>query len=150
MSDTDINRFILDKLEKVDDKVEGLKVETAKLKQAFTNHEHVDKEIHDSIKEMAEKFNIQLNSMSQLMSQYNGLLKNHIRRTDIAELNIDEIKKAMQPLIKEFQQERLLKETAERQSIEQNIKLKTMVSRLTIGSLGLGIIISILKIFEIF
>ena len=143
MSSDDVNRFILDKLEKVDDKLEEVRIKYAKMEEAFQNHEELDEKIHESVEKMSDDMMAHMNTMCQSLDKYNTLLQEHMRRTAISEQRLHVLTQATEPIIKKY---------AVDQAIEERIstKIKRWSSKIGIVSLILGVIISAMRIFEIF
>jgi len=130
------------KIDDVEAKIEEVRIDSALLRESIAKHEALDKEIHDSIKGMADDTHASINKINNSLSDYNTLLKEHIRRTEIAEGNIATIKSAIQPVIKEHQ---------ERQIVRQHSMKTWKKVTLILGgvSTALGVVAYVLKLLEI-
>jgi len=80
MSDQDLSRFILDKLEKIDDKVDDIKVQG----------------------EIAKE---QLKEQSFRLAEYNNQLTIHVKRTDLLEQKVEKVEADVEetkPIVEDF------------------------------------------------
>lgn len=143
MSSDNINNFILDKLEKVDDKLEEVRLKYSKLEESFKTHQSSDEKIHKSVENMADEVGQKMTEISKSLDGYNELLKQHIRRTEIAEQNIENIKEAIQPVITEYCEKKII--TRYDAKIWKNIAMYTgAISTLV------GLVIGLMKLLEFF
>ncbi len=86
---TDINEFILNKLDKLDNKLDNIKDDQAETRVALENHEKRDEEIHQDVKKMGSE----LANQSKLLGEYNQSLREHMRRTQMLEDKVDPMHK---------------------------------------------------------
>jgi hypothetical protein len=94
---SDINEFLLNKLDKLDGKLDTIREEQLVSKAAFGSHEERDQEMHVDVKTMGAE----LKNQSKLLGDYNQSLKEHMRRTELLE---DQVK----PLYAEYNDKQLL------------------------------------------
>jgi len=78
---SDIQQFILNKLEKLDEKLDEVREHNASMRASFDSHVVIDKEIHDEVIKLADS----IDKHSNLLDQYNQQLEIHMKRTDILE-----------------------------------------------------------------
>jgi hypothetical protein len=94
---SDINEFLLNKLDKLDGKLDTIREEQLVSKAAFGSHEDRDQEMHDDVKSMGTE----LKNQSKLLGDYNQSLKEHMRRTELLENKVE-------PMFTEFQDKQAL------------------------------------------
>ena len=143
MSDGDMNRFILDKLDKVDDKLEEVRLKYTRLESSLKNHETIDEKIHQSVEKMASEMNVQMSTICDSLDQYNALLQEHMRRTELAEESITILVNKVSPVIEDFNTRGIIESYADK-------KWKTRMKWLGAIATATGVIISVLKLFNIF
>jgi len=78
---SDIQQFILNKLEKLDEKLDEVRDHSVRMKNSFDSHVVIDKEIHEEVVKLADN----IDKHSNLLDQYNQQLEIHMKRTDILE-----------------------------------------------------------------
>ena len=78
---SDIQQFILSKLEKLDEKLDEVREHNADIRATFESHVIIDKEIHEEVIKLADN----IDKHSHLLDQYNQQLEIHMKRTDILE-----------------------------------------------------------------
>ena len=139
----DMNRFILDKLEKVDDKLEEVRVKYSRLEQSFKAHEHLDEKIHSSVEEMSKDLNSQMTSMCESIEKYNLLLQEHMRRTEIAEKSLSILKDQVTPMYSLYKERNIIN-TYKSKTWKSYMKWTASVTTVA------GAIIAIAKVFELF
>lgn len=139
----DMNRFILDKLEKVDDKLEEVRVKYSHLEQSFKAHEHLDEKIHDSVETMSKDLNDQMTVMCESIEKYNLLLQEHMRRTEIAEKNILTLNDQVAPMFAIYKERNIIS-TYKSKTWKSYTK---WIAGITTVS---GAIIALAKVFELF
>jgi septal ring factor EnvC (AmiA/AmiB activator) len=105
-----MNKFILDKLDKVEEKIEEIRVHNSRLEESIKSHELVDEKIHESIKSLAEKMLSNMSNMSQSLGEYNVLLDQHMRRTEITEENLQIFRDEIRPILELHMNEKIIKE----------------------------------------
>lgn len=143
MSNTDMSRFILDKLEKVEDKLEEVRIKYSRLEESFKNHEDIDEKIHQSVEDMADNMNQQMSTISKSLDTYNNLLMDHMRRTEIAEENIKVIHRSMRPLLVDHRERGIIEAYADK-------KWKMRMKWVGGASAVLGLALTIMKLLDIF
>lgn len=105
MPDAGLDRFILDKLERLDDRLEQVKVESSKLVTVLKLHEKKDEEIHSDVKDMAEKFTTQLDAQCRELRRYNEQLSEHMRRSALLEKSHKEMWSRVKPVVDKYEEE---------------------------------------------
>jgi len=78
---SDIQQFILNKLDKLDEKLDEVREHNIRMSTSFDSHVIIDKEIHEEVIKLADS----ISKHSNLLDQYNQQLEIHIKRTDILE-----------------------------------------------------------------
>lgn len=78
---SDIQQFILNKLDKLDEKLDEVREHNIKMNASFDSHVIIDKEIHEEVVKLADS----ISKHSILLDQYNQQLEIHMKRTDILE-----------------------------------------------------------------
>lgn len=81
---SDIQQFILSKLEKLDEKLDEVREHNANMRATFDSHVTIDKEIHEEVIKLGDN----IDKHSRLLDQYNQQLEEHMRRTDILETKV--------------------------------------------------------------
>jgi len=127
----DINEFLLSKLDKLDEKLDGIREEQLLTKVALNSHEDRDKEIHEDVKMMGSD----LKKQCKQLGEYNQSLKEHMRRTEMLENKVE-------PMFVEFQDKKLLAEA-------RNKKLKKWAKIIGAISVVVGIIAGIAQIISV-
>lgn len=140
MDETGLGRFILEKLEKLDDKVDDIRIENAEVRKSFDLHERKDEDRHEDIKQMNNAIISQLNCQSDSLKEYNLQLKEHIKRTEILEKRQDEFSKSIKPIVDKENAKVILNKHLT-VKLTKNIKILTMVS------LVIGILSAVFKTF---
>lgn len=80
---------MLNKLDKLDEKLDDIKVDQAETRIALEKHERRDEEIHNDVKQMGAEIAHQ----SKLLGEYNESLREHMRRTELLENKVEPIHK---------------------------------------------------------
>lgn len=81
---SDIHQYILNKLEKLDEKLDEVREHNASMRASFNSHVTIDREIHEEVIRLAES----IDKHSYLLDQYNQQLEIHMKRTDILETKV--------------------------------------------------------------
>lgn len=81
----EINDFLLNKLDKLDTKLDQIKDQQVEFKVAFETHEERDKEIQNDVKTMGAS----VKDQSNLLADYNQSLREHMRRTSLLEAKVE-------------------------------------------------------------
>ena len=113
---SDINEFLLNKLDKLDGKLDTIREEQLVSKAAFGSHEDRDQEMHDDVKGMGAE----LKNQSKLLGDYNQSLKEHMRRTEMLENKVE-------PMFMEFNDAKLLQK-AKSEKIKKMLKIAGVIS----------------------
>ena len=142
MSDDGLGKFILDKLEKIDDKLDQVRIESAEARKSFDAHEDKDEDRHQDIKSMHDDIIIQVSSQNEKLSEYNDHLRDHMRRTELLEENQECMQDRLRPLVKAASDKAAVK-TYFSEKWSKRIKILTVVS------VTLGIIATLVKLFVI-
>ena len=129
---SDINEFLLNKLDKLDGKLDTIREEQLVSKVAFGGHEERDQEMHDDVKSMGTE----LKTQSKLLGDYNQSLKEHMRRTELLENKVE-------PMFTEFQDAKTL------QKIKSE-KRKKLLKIAGIISVIVGIAAGIAQVLALF
>ena len=119
---SDLSQFILEKLEKIDDKADDIKSQCAETAVKLAAHEE------------------QLRLMTSKMADYNEKLGEHMARTEIAENRQDIFEQEIGPILSEFR---------EKQAIT-NYRMKTIAKWskiLGLISVAIGVILGLTKLF---
>jgi hypothetical protein len=95
---SDIQQFILSKLEKLDEKLDEVREHNAHMRASFDSHVIIDQEIHEDV----VKLGLSIDKHSNLLDQYNQQLEIHMKRTDLLE-------KSVLPLIRQRREEETVK-----------------------------------------
>jgi len=143
VSENDINRFILDKLEKVDDKLEEVRLKYSRLEDSLKSHEGLDRRIHASVEKMSDDISQQMGAISTSLDKYNELLNDHMRRTEIAEEHLKLLNTKVSPMWDKYKEREII-------TNHSNERLKTSLKWLAGISTLLGVILSVMKLLEIF
>jgi predicted nuclease with TOPRIM domain len=128
---TDINEFILSKLDKLDEKLDDIKLDQSETRQALESHEKRDEEIHQDVKKMS----VELVNQSKMLNDYNQSLREHMRRTDLLE-------EIVKPIHQDW---------AERQVVEKH-KMKTwkkVVAAIGIATTIVGLIAGVIQLIDL-
>jgi hypothetical protein len=78
---SDIQQYILNKLEKLDEKLDEVREHNASMKAAFESHAVVDDRIHSEVMRLSDN----IDKHSKLLDEYNKQLEEHMKRTEILE-----------------------------------------------------------------
>jgi len=78
---SDIQQFILNKLEKLDEKLDEVREHNASMRATFDSHVVIDGEIHEEVVKLGGN----ISKHSNLLEEYNKQLEIHMKRTDILE-----------------------------------------------------------------
>jgi hypothetical protein len=78
---SDIQQFILNKLDKLDEKLDEVREHNAAIKASFESHAVKDEEIHGEVIKLGDN----IDRHSKLLDEYNRQLEEHMRRTEILE-----------------------------------------------------------------
>ena len=129
---SDINEFLLNKLDKLDGKLDTIREEQLVSKAAFGAHEDRDQEMHVDVKSM----NVELKNQSKLIGDYNQSLKEHMRRTEMLENKVE-------PMFTEFSNVKLLQKA-------KSEKRKKMLKIAGVISVIVGIAAGIAQVLALF
>jgi len=138
MDDNGLGKFILDKLEKIDDKLDQVRIENAEGRESFNAHEVKDETRHQDLKDMNSNIIAQLGTQDKQLTEYNSQLKEHMRRTDLLEESQGNMQDKLTPLVKEAEATAAVK-TYFSEKWAKRIKVLSAIS------LTLGIIVAIMK-----
>lgn len=138
MKDDGLGKFILDKLEKIDDKLDQVRIETATTKKSFDAHEVKDEDRHNDIKSMHNAIISEVHNQNNKLSDYNMHLQEHMRRTEILEKNQVYMQNKLEPLIKDAETKAAVK-TYFSEKWAKRLKILSAIS------ITLGIIVTIMK-----
>lgn len=142
MSDSVLDKLILDKLDKLDSKLEQVGKENQKIGLSLEAHERRDQEMYDAINESQKQIVKQLSRQSQSLDMYNDQLRDHMRRTDILEKMYKDLEVSVHPLISAYNSDK---------AINNWFKTRWKLSILILSgvSLAIGIVFSILDIIKL-
>lgn len=143
MSDSGLERFILDKLEKLDDKLDQVREEYTKLTLSQKNHEAKDDEIHKDVRDMAEKFTQQLDEQCRALHEYNRQLEIHIQGVEMNKDSLVKMWERVAPVVEAHEQETVAKRWLSERA-------KTRIKWITMASGAVGAITAIMKFLEMF
>ena len=108
MSDSGLEKFILDKLEKLDDKLDQVREESTKLSLSLKSHEQRDEDIHRDVKDMAEKFSAQLDEQCKALKEYNKQLEVHIKGVQLLEDGQKKMWERVEPVVKAHEDKKVI------------------------------------------
>ena len=108
MSESGLEKFILDKLDKLDDKLDQVRDESVKLTAALLSHENKDEEIHSDVRKMSDRFCSQLDAQYKELQKYNKHLEDHMRRSDILEASHHQMWKRVKPVVEAHEENRII------------------------------------------
>ena len=77
----DIQQFILNKLDKLDEKLDEVREQNTSMRASFESHTVRDEEIHGEVVKLGDS----IDRHSDLLDEYNRQLTEHMRRTEILE-----------------------------------------------------------------
>jgi Mg2+ and Co2+ transporter CorA len=142
MSDSVLEKLILDKLDKLDNKLEQVGKENQKIGLSLEAHERRDHEIFASIDESQKQIIKQLSHQSQSLDVYNEQLRDHMRRTDLLEKMHKDLQVSVNPLISAYNSNK---------AINNWFKTRWKLGILILSgvSLVIGVIFSILNIIKL-
>ena len=143
MSDSGLEKFILDKLEKLDDKLDQVRDESSKLNSALKSHEKQDSDIQREVKDMSDKFCTQLEAQRKELQKYNEHLKDHMKRSDLLEASHKKMWERVEPVVKAHEDAKVVKKYF---SDKARSRMKWMV---TIGVIA-GSTTAVLKLMGMF
>jgi hypothetical protein len=140
MSDSGLEKFILDKLEKLDDKLDQVRVDNAKINEAVIAHEKRDQEIHKDVLEMSRTMANEIAKQNASLNIYNDHLKDHMRRTELLEKSHANLRERAEPVIQAYESEK---------TVDKYISDKWAKRLKILGgiSVALGIIVTLVQIF---
>ena len=98
----DLKDFLLNKLDKLDDKLEEIKDQNIRTSVLLETHEKKDQELREDVRALNAHFTVQ----ARQLSEYNESLREHIRRTELLEGKILPIEKAFnsEQAVEEYQE----------------------------------------------
>lgn len=133
MDESGLGKYILDKLEKLDDKLDQVRVDQEGARKAFDAHEKKDDERHQEIKKMTDKVLFYIDKNSVRLDTYNSQLEEHIRRTNLLEQRTDWledrqsiIKENIKPIIKEHEKKKIIEENTNK-GISKTTKVLALI-----------------------
>jgi len=100
MSDSGLEKFILDKLEKLGDKLDQVRDESGKLTSALQSQDKRDEEITREVRDMSDRFCSQLEAQQQELQQYNKHLEEHMKRSNELEKSHKKMWEKVEPVVK--------------------------------------------------
>ena len=143
MSDSGLEKFILDKLEKLSDKLDQVRDESGKLTAALKSQDARDEDITREVREMSDRFCTQLEAQQQELQRYNQHLEDHMRRSDILERSHHKMWERVEPIVKAHEENQIIQRHF---SDKVKIRLKWIVGAGTVA----GSIAAILKLIGMF
>lgn len=143
MSDSGLERFILDKLEKLDDKLDQVREESTKLTVALQGHEEKDEAIHNDVKDMAERFTLQLDEQCKALQEYNHQLEIHIRGVKQNKDGLVKLWERVEPVVVAHENKKIVKQYFSEQS-KRRMKWIAGISTVV------GMVTGILKLLGVF
>ena len=109
MDDSGLGKWILDKLEKLDDKLDGVKIDQAESRKTFELHEDKDNDRHAEIKKMHESIQVKLDHQHRSLDEYNKQLEIHIKGVKTLESRQDAMWARVEPIVGRYEQDRQVK-----------------------------------------
>jgi len=138
MSESGLEKFILDKLDKLDDKLDQVRDESVKLTAALLSHENKDEEIHSDVRKMSDRFCSQLDAQYKELQKYNKHLEDHMRRSDILEASHHQMWKRVKPVVEAHEENRIIDRWLSK-------KVRSRLKWITIIGTAAGSLTAILK-----
>lgn len=109
MDDSGLGKWILDKLEKLDDKLDDVKIDQAESRKTFELHEGRDNDRHAEIKKMHESIHVRLDDQHKSLDEYNKQLEIHIKGVKALESRQDAMWARVEPIVGRYEQEKQVK-----------------------------------------
>ncbi len=94
---SDLQQFILNKLEKLDEKLDGIKESNSETKIALEAHTMRDEQIQAEVKKLGES----VAEQCKRLGEYNEQLKIHISTNHLLMARQDELDKKIEPILTE-------------------------------------------------
>jgi len=139
MDDSGLGKYILDKLEKLDDKLDNVRVESAESRKTFDAHEQKDENRHRDIKKMGNDIMNRLGEQTKSLDEYNKQLEIHIEGVNTLKKNQIEMWKRTEPVVLKHENE-----TAAKKWLSD--RMKTRVKWVTAVGAVAGSIATVLKL----
>lgn len=133
--DNKINDFLLNQLEKLDEKLDEIKGQVSETKIALQSHEVRDEQIHEEVKLMGA----QLAEQSKHLGEYNKQLEIHIAMSKNLMKRQDFLDGRLQPLEKDRNERIAVEEHATR-------RWKKVAFWLSVVATAIGIITTLVKL----
>lgn len=108
MSDSGLEKFILDKLEKLDDKLDQVRMESTRLSAAFSNHDEKDQKIQQEIHDLSDRFCKQLEKQAIALHQYNEHLEEHMKRSRLLEESHRKMWERVEPVVQAYEEKEVV------------------------------------------
>lgn len=143
MDDSGLGKFILDKLEKLDDKLDDVKIKNAESRKAFETHEKKDEGRHRDMQIMGEQIMARLDDQCSSLKEYNKQLEIHIEGVNTLKQSHDAMWKRVEPVVDKYEKE-LTARTWWSDRIKARVKWVT-----TVGAVA-GSIVAVMKLFDMF
>ena len=105
MGDTGLEKFILDKLEKLDDKLDEVKIDQAKSRKSFEAHEDKDDVRHKELKDMYSSIGKKLDEQHESLDEYNKQLEIHIEGVNTLKQSQEKMWGRTKPAVEKFEHE---------------------------------------------
>jgi seryl-tRNA synthetase len=101
---SDIEQYILNKLEKLDEKLDEVREHNVAVRASFDAHVDMDEKIHQEVIKLGDS----IDKHSRLLDEYNHQLEIHIKRTELLEHKVLPLveQKKEQEVIKRWQDSR--------------------------------------------
>jgi hypothetical protein len=92
---SDIQQFILNKLEKLDEKLDEVREQNIKIKADFDSHATIDQEIHEEVVKLTSS----IDNHSKSLDEYNRQLEIHIRGVNTLDKKVDILEQKVLPIL---------------------------------------------------
>ena len=143
MSDSGLDRFILDQLEKLDNKLDQVRLESTKLTEAFKQHEKKDEDIHKDVRDMAAKFTAQLDAQCEALKKYNAQLEEHMKRSDLLEKSHEKMWERVKPVVDKYEEAKIVEKVTS-DKWKKWVKISAAVGTVA------GAIYTVMKLLDLF
>jgi hypothetical protein len=92
---SDIQQFILNKLEKLDEKLDEVREQNIKIKADFDMHATIDQEIHEEVVKLTDS----IDKHSKSLDEYNRQLEIHIKGVNTLDKKVDILEQKVLPIL---------------------------------------------------
>ena len=130
----DLSKYVLEKLDKMDDKLDSIRDQAIETKTKLSDHDMQDTG-------RMERINSSLGEMNQKLGEYNEQLKIHIKGVQTLKEMHGELREEVEPVVKDY-------EIRKGVNTYGSEKWALRIKRATYVSIVAGIIVSLLKAYK--